>query len=215
MKKQNVLQDERKSLLESEATLTNGYQKLCSVWKKTFKPLLRNLYVGLEMYLVALVGYIPLHFMRNFLYRIVFGIKMGKQTSIHWRARFRSPRKLIVGNNCVVGELVQLDARSGISIGDNVNIGGEVAIFTLEHDPDDPYFGTKGGPVILEDYVWIGSRVTILPNITIGKGAVIATGAVVTKNVPSYQIFGGIPAKFIRKRNRDLRYSLNFKLPFQ
>jgi maltose O-acetyltransferase len=153
--------------------------------------------------------------MRMFFYRYIFRFRIGRQTSIHGRARFRAPSKLAVGHNTVIGELILIDARSGVIIGNNVNIGGEVAIFTLEHDPDSPTFGTKGGPVVIEDYAYIGSRATILPGVTIGYGAVVATGAVVTKDVPAYHIVGGVPARFIRERSRDLRYILNFALPFQ
>ena len=115
---------------------------------------------------------------------------------------------------CIV-EFVLIDARAGVVIGNNVNIAGEVAIYTLEHDPDSPTFDVKGGPVTIDDYAYIGARVVILPGVHVGYGAVVATGAVVTRNVPPYHIVGGVPAKFIRERNRDLHYKLDFALPFQ
>ena len=61
----------------------------------------------------------------------------------------------------------------------------------------------------------IGSRVTILPGVTIGKGAVIATGAVVTKDVESYAVVGGVPAQFIKNRSKNLTYTLKFSRLFQ
>lgn len=167
------------------------------------------------MLLMAWVGYVPSHVLRRILYRRLFRIRIGKQSSIHWRARFRQPSKLVIGDNCVIGEFALIDARSGVTIGNNVNIGGEVNIFTLEHDPDSPTFDVKGGPVIIEDYVYIGSRVVILPAVRLGYGAVVATGAVVTRDVPPYHIVGGVPAKFIRERSQDLSYRLDFALPFQ
>ena len=63
------------------------------------------------------------------------------------------------------------------------------------------------GLVKIEDYAWICSRAIILPNVTIGKGAVVASGAVVTKNVDAYTVVGGIPAKKIADRNTDLEYT--------
>jgi len=170
---------------------------------------------GLSMLSIALVGHVPSHVLRRVVYQHVFRMRIGKRSSIHWRARFRKPSKLVIGNHCVIGECAMIDARSGVVIGDNVNIAGEVAIYTLEHDPDSPTFDVKGGPVIIEDYVYIGSRVVILPGVRIGYGAVVATGAVVTQNVAPYHIVGGVPARFIRERNRDLRYKLDFALPFQ
>ena len=126
------------------------------------------------------------------------------------------PSNIIIGNNSVINSKVLLDGRGGnIIIGNNVDIAREVNIWTLEHDPHDDYHRTKGGNVIIEDYVWIASRVTILPNVKIGKGAVIASGAVVTKDVPSMAIVGGVPAKVIGTRKSKLKYELNYKPLFR
>ncbi|WP_374754826.1 DapH/DapD/GlmU-related protein [Dyadobacter psychrophilus] len=62
---------------------------------------------------------------------------------------------------------------------------------------------TKPNPVRLEDDVWIGRNVILMPGIVIGKGAIIGAGAVVTKDVPQYAIMGGVPAKLIRYRNKN------------
>lgn len=175
----------------------------------------RFFYTGLSRFLVALVGYVPSHFLRKFVYRFFFRMRIGRQSSIHWRARFRKPSQLEIGRNCVIGEFALIDARSGVRIGDNVSIADAVAIYTLEHDPDSPTFDTEGGLVVIDDYAYIGARVIILPGVHIGKGAVVATGAVVTRDVAPYHIVGGVPAKFIRERNHDLRYELDFALPFQ
>ena len=111
---------------------------------------------------------------------------------------------------------VLLDGRGGkIIIGNNVDIAREVNIWTLEHDPNDDYHKTKGGDVIIEDYVWIASRATILPNVKIGRGAVIASGSIVTKDVPPMNIVAGIPAKIIGKRKSSLKYNLKYKPMFQ
>lgn len=108
-----------------------------------------------------------------------------------------------------------LDARNGITIGNNVSLSMGVWIWTMEHDPQDSYYQAKGGPVVIEDYAWISCRVVILPGVTIGQGAVVAAGAVVTKDVPPYEIVGGVPAKVIGERTKDLRYTLNFHKAFQ
>jgi maltose O-acetyltransferase len=85
----------------------------------------------------------------------------------------------------------------------------------MQHDIDDPNFAEVSGPVRIEDYVAIGTRVTILPGVTIGNGGVIASGAVVVKNVAPYAVVGGVPAVFIRNRSKDLRYTLKFARLFQ
>ena len=72
-----------------------------------------------------------------------------------------------------------------------------------------------GEPVVIDDYVVIGTRVTILPGVHIGEGAVVATGAVVTRDVAPYTVVGGVPAIFIRNREKNLRYTLKFARMFQ
>ena len=96
------------------------------------------------------------------------------------------------------------DSRGGlIRLGNNIDIAPEVNIWTLEHDPQDSDFSTKGGPVTIGDFVWIGNRAIILPNVIIGEGAVVASGAVVTKDVDPWTIMGGVPAKKIGNRNKN------------
>ena len=163
---------------------------------------------------LTIVGKIPIHFIRKFFYKM-FGIKIGKQTSFHWRARFFHPSGIKIGNNTCIGSDSFLDGRRKIFIGDNVNLSSEVSIWTEQHDYNDPNFSTIGGMVKIEDYVWISHRAIILPNVTIGKGAVVAAGAVVSKDVKPYEVVGGIPAKFIAKRNKDLRYNLDYHKSFQ
>jgi maltose O-acetyltransferase len=170
---------------------------------------------GFMLYLATLTGHVPVHAFRLFMYRRLFGVKIGRQTSVHWRTRFYAPHGITLGNNTILGNDLFLDGRFGLTIGDNVNLGGETAIFTAEHDPNDPDFAMVGAPVVIEDYVYVASRSTILPGVRIGKGAVVALGAVVTRDVPEYTIVGGVPAKVIGQRSRDLRYTLNFHMPFQ
>ena len=124
------------------------------------------------------------------------------------------PYRIHIGNRVVVNPGVILDGRGGqLSIGDDVDIGTQSHIWTAEHDPHSPTHATTGGPVTLCDYVWIASRVTVLPGVTIHRGAVVACGAVVTKNVPESAIVGGVPAKVIGERKNDLTYKLLWKAP--
>ena len=85
----------------------------------------------------------------------------------------------------------------------------------MEHDVHDDLHGLKCGEVTIEDHVWIASRVTVLPGVKIGRGAVVASGAVVTRNIPPLAIVGGIPAKIIGYRKNDLTYKLNYFPWFQ
>lgn len=140
--------------------------------------------------------------------------KIGKHVGLYRGFEVRSPWKLSIGNSTIVGHNALLDARMGLDIGSNVNISNEVMIWTLHHDYNATDFASTGKRVIIEDYAWLCSRSVILPGVTIGKGAVVAAGAVVTRDVAPYSVVGGVPAKIIAQRNRDLTYDLgNAVLP--
>ncbi|WP_407650310.1 DapH/DapD/GlmU-related protein [Cellulomonas edaphi] len=85
----------------------------------------------------------------------------------------------------------------------------------MEHDPQDAGFRATGAPVVIEDRAYVASRATVLPGVTIGEGAVVAAGAVVVRDVAPYTIVGGVPAREIGTRSRDLTYELGTHLPFQ
>jgi maltose O-acetyltransferase len=128
----------------------------------------------------------------------------------------RSPRKIAIGDNCVINRGVLLDGRGGLlSLGDNVDIAQEAVIWTLGHDPHDDNRCDKGGPVTIGDYAWIGHRSIIMPGVTIGRGAVIAAGAVVTRDVPTMAIVAGVPAKVIGQRRSKLLYTMCYRPPFE
>lgn len=110
--------------------------------------------------------------------------------------------KLVVHRGVSIGPGVLLDARMGLELGENVVIAYESVIWTLNHDYNDSHFGNKGAKVTIDSYAWICSRSIILPGVTIGEGAVVASGAVVTKDVPPYSVVGGIPAKIIGYREK-------------
>jgi maltose O-acetyltransferase len=149
------------------------------------------------------------------MYRNIFGMQIGIGSIVHWRLVSFAPERVRVGEHSILGNDGFLDGRSGITIGDNVNIAAHVHIYTLEHDPQSPDFATKGGPVDVGDRVFIGSRATILPNIKLGTGAVVAAGAVVTHDVDKFTIVAGVPAKKVGERTEDLAYMLSYHLPFQ
>ena len=116
-------------------------------------------------------------------YLRLFGIRTGKSTSIHRFCRFFHVGKLKIGNNSTINFGCYLDNRRGIAVGNNVGIAHNTKIYTLGHDIDDPEFKTKGKPVVIEDNSFIFSNAIIMPGVTIGEGAVILPGSVVTKNV--------------------------------
>jgi len=155
----------------------------------------------------GLIALLPFHSVRIFLLRCL-GAHIGKRVGFYRGFEVRSPWKLNVGPNTLIGHDALLDSRRGLTIGSNVNISNQVMIWTLHHDYNNEFFAETGNPVIINDYAWICSRAVILPGVTIGKGAVVAAGAVVTKDVAPYTVVGGIPAKFIAMRSEKLSYNL-------
>lgn len=139
---------------------------------------------------------------------------MGKGSGVQMGCRFLNGRKVHLGDRNVINFGCLFDGRHfNIQTGRDVSIGPEAGILTLGHNPQCPDFSTLGGEVTIGDYAWIGYRAIILPGVSIGEGAVIAAGAIVTKDVESYTIVGGSPAQKIGVRSKRLRYDLKFS-PF-
>lgn len=160
------------------------------------------------------VANIPSHHIRNFIYRYAYLMPLSKNVVIYKGAEIRFPANCFIGEGSIIGDNVILDAREGIEIGENVNFSSNVSIWTLQHDYRDPLFKCNPehyGPVLINNRVWIGANVIILPNVKIGEGAVVAAGSVVTKDVPPFALVGGIPAKVIGSRPKDLRYKFTGK----
>ena len=122
---------------------------------------------------LQLIGKIPLQVLRHCFYRRWFKLTLGHNSVIYNSCHIRAPHRIVIGDNTSIGDHCILDGRSGLTIGNSVNLSTGVWIWTLQHDMNDPEFGVKGAPVIIEDYAWVSSRTTLLPGVTIGKGAVV------------------------------------------
>lgn len=187
--------------------LKNVLEKIINRFKTTF----------IEFWLMVLrfVGLIPLHFVRKFFY-IMSGIEIPLDSTIHIGANFFNPNNIVVGHDTIIGDHCFLDGRAPLTIGNHVGIASQVLIYNDEHDINSPDYGNSFGPVTIGDYVFIGPRAIILPNIKIGKGAVVAAGAIVTKDIPDYEIWGGVPAKKISDRKlKNPNYKLGRAMWFQ
>lgn len=131
--------------------------------------------------------------------------KSGKNINIERRANFGNGADISIGDNSGIG--INAHIRGPLEIGNNVMMGPDVIILSSSHEFDSIEIPMNKQGVkpkkksIIKDDVWIGTRVIILPGVTIGQGAIIGAGAVVTKNVLDYAIVGGNPAKVIRFRN--------------
>lgn len=141
------------------------------------------------------------------------GLKIGKGSFIMKKVYFQDVYKMNVGNFSHINRGCFIDARGGITIGDNVSISHNVSLVTGGHDHQSPIFAGKFKPISIEDYVWIGIGAILLQGVHIGKGAVVCAGAVVTKDVGEYEIVAGVPAKKVGERNHDLEYHCLWETP--
>ena len=160
------------------------------------------------VFLLHLVGCFPSHHIRRFFYRLA-GVRIGVGSTLHMGTRFYQPSNISIGKDTIIGEGAVLDGRAELRIGDHVDFASEVMIYNCQHDIQSEDFHAVCGKVVIEDYVFVGPRAIILPGVTIGNGAVIAAGAVVTKDIPPMSIVGGVPAKVIgERRGTNLTYRL-------
>lgn len=157
-----------------------------------------------------LTGHIPFHTVRRVIYRGLLRVQLGAHSSVHRGCRLYRPAGVRIGRHSVINRDVLLDGRMGVTIGDNVSISEGTVILSLQHDVHDANFDNAGAPVVIQDYVFVGTRALILPGVTVGRGAVVAAGAIVTRDVEPYTIVAGSPAKPIGTRRTDLSYELNY-----
>lgn len=169
------------------------------VWLFLYVFFLKHLPATDNGYLVSMI----IKKMRSSVGKHLFD-RFGTNINIEKGADFGSGKGISIGNNSGLG--INCKVRGPLEIGDNVMMGPDVVIMTNSHNFEriDIPMNIQGSAVpkkvVIGNDVWIGTRAIILPGTTIGNGAIIGAGAVVTKDVPEYGIVGGVPAKLIRNR---------------
>lgn len=191
-------------------------------WSEALSKILNrfyNYFLDFELMVLRWVGHIPSHTLRRVFY-VLAGVKIGKGSVIHMWANFFDPKNVQIGEDSIIGDHAFLDGRAKLKIGSHVDIASQVLIYNSEHNINDNNFAVADKvikePVEIGDYVFIGPRAIILPGVKIGKGAVVAAGAVVTRDVPDFAIVAGVPAKVIGERkNKNPNYRLGRARLFQ
>jgi maltose O-acetyltransferase len=113
---------------------------------------------------------------------------------------------LEIGRGSFIGR-AEVHLHHRVRIGRDVIINDGVRLLTASHDVNDPDFRLVMGPIVIGDHAWIAIGAMLLPGVTVGEGAIVGAGAVVTTDVPDYAIAVGNPARILNKaRSRDLRY---------
>lgn len=188
--------------------------------KKKILKYLKNKKLVIQIYLIFLYMYnlfynvLPFWIIKKILFKVV-GNSIGKYSYIHTPVKFFSlTKKIKIGNNTTINSNCYLDNRRGIFIGNNVNIAHNVKIYTLGHDINSTNFIYKGSNVNIKNNSVIFSNSLIMPGVTINEGAVVYPGSVVVKDIPAYNVVGGNPAIFIKKRRKGLNYKINNNLWF-
>lgn len=179
------------------------------------RPVWRRVVSELRLYLCnEWISCIPGYWLRHCYYRVLMKFELGAGCSVMMHTRFDQAGNLVIGQNSVINQRCRLDSRGGLFIGCNVSVSEEVTILTADHDAGSAGFEGRVRPVKIGDRVWIGTRVLILPGVTVGEGALIAAAAVVTRDVDPYTVVAGVPARQIGTRRSDLIYETRYRRLF-
>jgi len=131
--------------------------------------------------------------------------KCGDNVSLHQDVYLLSPQSMTVGHNVSIHPMTYIDATGGIAIGSDVSLAHGVTLISTTHlyDTEDKpikYQPVARRPTVVGNDVWIGAKATILAGVTIGDGAIVAAGAVVTRDIGERTIVAGVPARMIKHR---------------
>jgi acetyltransferase-like isoleucine patch superfamily enzyme len=181
-------------------------------------PVQQALTVAIRYASNHIINHIPSYTLRHTWYQRVLGWYIGPKTAImmgqhvYFVNRVRNGRRVSIGSDTVISRECTLSTTGGLVIGDHVYISPGVWLITGGHDINDPRFATTYQPIIIDDYCWIGPRATILGRVTIGRGAIVQAGAVVTQDVAPNRVVSGVPAKVVGMRDlQKPSYSLNYR----
>jgi acetyltransferase-like isoleucine patch superfamily enzyme len=150
--------------------------------------------------LITISPSLPCFFIKSRLLRLV-GVKIEYPCFIDKGFDCWSPRNISTGKNCSFGHHNRFWAFNKITIGPYVQTALGVTLVAGGHDTSDYTDSGENQDIIIEGENWIGANVTIIGGVTIGRGAIIAAGAVVTTSIPPYCIAGGVPAKVLKQRS--------------
>lgn len=151
-----------------------------------------------------------------------FTKRIGKEVYIMHSCQLTSPAGIEIGNYVCINHYSHLGGQGGLIIGNYVNLGPNTCLITANHSFDRfdvpmAWQGITTKPIHIDDDVWLGANVVVLPGVHIGRGAIVGANAVVTKNVEPFAIVGGVPAKLIRYRfeetERAQAAQVHFKKP--
>jgi len=149
---------------------------------------------------LSLIAPFSIPFRRHLAHRLF--AKCGKALIVEENVRFNFGQFISIGDNAFFNRNVFIDSKGGVTIGDSVALAEDVRVFTHSHS-EASHMERTYAPVTIGDYAKVYSGATILPGVTIGEQAIVASRAMVTKDVPPNMVVAGIPAKIIRERHNE------------
>lgn len=169
----------------------------CSLMKEHTKSLgndmpkiVKCVYYAITLFGNVVINKIPSRHIRKWFYQLM-GAEIGKNTFPSRRVEVLLPKGLKLADGVAVGWFAELDARGGITIDHDTNISSHVKMITGSHDIEDQDYTADFRPIQVGHHCWVGTGATFLQGVNIGDGAVVAAGAVVTKDVPPYEVCVG------------------------
>jgi putative colanic acid biosynthesis acetyltransferase WcaF len=145
----------------------------------------------------------PFHAWRALLLQC-FGAKLGPHCHIYPGARIWAPWNLRCDDTVAIADGAEIYNAWPIELGSHATISQQAYLCSASHDVDDPRFPMIGAPICIGAHAWVCARATVLPGVTVREGAVLATGAIATKDLDAWSIYGGNPARVLRKRIRQI-----------
>jgi putative colanic acid biosynthesis acetyltransferase WcaF len=144
----------------------------------------------------------PFHAWRSALLRL-FGAKLGANCHIYPRAKIWAPWNLVCEDVVAIADDAEIYNPATVTLRTHSTISQNAYLCGATHDCDDPAFPMISMPITIERYGWIAARASVQAGVHAGEGAVLGLGAVATRDLEAWSIYGGIPAKLIRKRRRQ------------
>ncbi len=152
----------------------------------------------------ARLPHLSFNYLRTTIWRAA-GLRVGERSRImgplHITGGGAWQERLLIGKDTFLTGPIRIDLGAAVHVGDRVRIGHDVMLLTIDHEigqSEQRCSTTYARPISIGDGAWLASRCVILPGISVGKGAVVAAGAIVTRDVPPNTLVAGVPARFVR-----------------
>jgi acetyltransferase-like isoleucine patch superfamily enzyme len=154
-----------------------------------------------------LITHLPGHGLRLAWLRALGG-GLGRGVTVFRGTTVLGAQHLELGDRVQVGFRVVIDARGGLTVGQDVLLSSDCQLLTANHNVDSAAFERQVAPIAIADHAWVATRAMVLAGVTIGRGGVVAAGGVASRDVAAREIVGGVPARRVAKRTGGLDYHL-------